>query len=137
MAISIHLRGLQIRRPFFMRRHHRATVIMPALLQWPGNCARSEPPNGRPYRLMPLPFPGIHLDQNGRRLPASYANFLIINHAVLLPTYGVPQDDEAKATIQEAFPDREIVTIDCRQIIQQNGSLHCLTMQFPATGCAT
>jgi agmatine/peptidylarginine deiminase len=88
--------------------------------------------NARPYRLMPLPFPGIHLDQNGRRLPASYANFLIVNHAVLLPTYGVPRDDEAKATIQQAFPDREIVTIDCRQIIQQNGSLHCLTMQFPA-----
>ncbi|MCW9077986.1 MAG: agmatine deiminase family protein [Gammaproteobacteria bacterium] len=87
--------------------------------------------DGRPYRLMPLPFPGVHLDQKGRRLPAGYANFLIINRAVLLPTYGVPQDDEAKAIIQEAFPDREIVTIDCRQIIQQNGSLHCLTMQFP------
>lgn len=87
--------------------------------------------DGGPYRLIPLPFPGIHLDHNGRRLPAGYANFLIINRAVLLPTYGIPQDDEAEAIIQEAFPDREIVTIDCRQIIQQNGSLHCLTMQFP------
>ena len=88
--------------------------------------------DGRPYRLLPLPFAGIHRDKNGRRLPATYANFLIINGAVLLPVYDVPQDEEAIAIVRDAFPDRQIVAIDCRQIIVQSGSLHCLTMQFPA-----
>jgi len=88
--------------------------------------------DGRPYRLLALPFPGIHRDDDGRRLPATYANFLVINGAVLLPTYGVAQDREAASVLQTAFPDRELVAIDCREIIRQNGSLHCLTMQFPA-----
>ncbi len=88
--------------------------------------------DGQPYRLLPLPFPGVHTDRDGRRLPASYANFLIINHAVLAPIYGVDQDQAAIATLQRAFPDREVIAIDCREIIHQNGSLHCLTMQFPA-----
>ena len=87
---------------------------------------------GLPYRLVPLPFPGIHRDRHGRRLPASYANFLIINQAVLVPSYGVEQDREAQAIIQAAFPGRELVAVDCRPLIHQNGSLHCLTMQFPA-----
>ena len=86
---------------------------------------------GRPYRLLPLPFPGVHRDASGRRLPASYANFLIINGAVLLPAYGVSQDDEAVALLSSVFPTREIVALDCRPLIQQNGSLHCLTMHFP------
>ena len=89
-------------------------------------------PDGRAYRLLPLPFPGIHKDADGRRLPASYANFLIINTAVLLPVYGADEDQEAMAVVRQAFPSREIVPIDCRRIIEQNGSLHCLTMQFPA-----
>ena len=88
--------------------------------------------NGNPYRLLPLPFPGVHQDTDGRRLPATYANFLIINRAVLVPIYCVPQDGDAIAVLQAAFPGREIVPIDCRPIIRQNGSLHCLTMQFPA-----
>ena len=88
-------------------------------------------PDNRPYDLLPLPFPGIHRDAQGRRLPASYANFLIVNQAVLLPTYGVAQDSEAEAVLQRAFPQHEIVPIDCRRLIEQNGSLHCLSMQFP------
>jgi agmatine/peptidylarginine deiminase len=87
----------------------------------------------QPYRLLALPFAGEHREQDGRRLPATYANFLIINGAVLLPTYGVPADRSAGAVLQQAFPGREIIPIDCREIIRQNGSLHCLTMQFPAT----
>ena len=86
----------------------------------------------KPYRLLPLPFPGLHLDDDGRRLPASYANFLIINDAVLAPVYGVAQDNQAITTLQLAFPRREVIAIDCREIIRQNGSLHCLTMQLPA-----
>lgn len=83
-----------------------------------------------PYRLFPLPWPRpIH--DKGRRLAASYANFLIVNGAVLLPSYGDPADNLAAAVLEKAFPDREIVQVPCRALIWQNGSLHCLTMQLP------
>jgi agmatine/peptidylarginine deiminase len=87
--------------------------------------------DGQPYRLMKLPMPRPIYDE-GDRLPATYANFLIINGAVLCPTYAQSDlDAEALRVIGEAFPDREIVGIDCRSIIKQHGSLHCCTMQFP------
>ena len=86
---------------------------------------------GKPYRLVRLPLPRPILFE-GERLPATYANFLVINGAVLCPTYDQPDlDAEAQRLIGEAFPDREIVGIDCRSIIKQHGSLHCCTMQFP------
>ena len=89
----------------------------------------------KPYRLFPLPWakPIIDIGENGqtRRLAASYANFLIINDAVLMPAYGDPADDEAAAVLARAFPDREIVQVPCRALIWQNGSLHCITMQLP------
>ena len=86
---------------------------------------------GKPYRLMKLPMPRPIYDGDDR-LPATYANFLIVNGAVLCPTYAQPDlDAEALRIIGEAFPDREIVGIDCRSIIRQHGSLHCCTMQFP------
>lgn len=88
-------------------------------------------PTGSPYQLRPLPFAGVHRDAGGRRLPATYANFLITNRSVLLPVYGVAADLEAESILAECFPDRRMVSIDCRHIIEQNGSLHCLTMQFP------
>ena len=87
--------------------------------------------DGKPYRLLKLPMPRPIYD-DGDRLPATYANFLVINNAVLCPTYAQPDlDAEALRLIKEAFPDREIVGIDCRSIIKQHGSLHCCTMQFP------
>src|SRR5690606_21353330 len=79
--------------------------------------------NGAPYRLFPLPWPQPVIDQD-RRLAASYANFLIINGAVLMPAYGDPADDGAAAVLAKAFPDREIVPVPCRPLIWQNGSLH-------------
>ena len=86
---------------------------------------------GKPYRLVKLPMPRPIIFE-GERLPATYANFLVINGAVLCPTYDQPDlDAEALRLIGEAFPDREIVGIDCRSIIKQHGSLHCCTMQFP------
>ncbi|MDY6815003.1 MAG: agmatine deiminase family protein [Pseudomonadota bacterium] len=88
--------------------------------------------NGEPYRLTALPWPDPIHDENGERLPATYANFLIINGAVLLPVYGVAQDDEAIEVMQGIFPDREIIPIDCQPLLCQHGSLHCVTMQFPA-----
>ncbi len=86
---------------------------------------------GQPYHLVPLPPLRPVFDEDGKRLPAGYANFLIINGAVLLPVYGLPSDDQAQSVIQECFPEREIVPVNCRELIRQNGSLHCITMQLP------
>lgn len=89
-------------------------------------------PKGNPYRLIALPQPTPMLDEGGQPMPATYANFLIINGKVLVPTYGQPEADvEACRRIAQAFPDREIVGIDCRPLIWQHGSLHCMTMQLP------
>ena len=86
---------------------------------------------GYPYRLLRLPMPDAIYDDD-ERLPATYANFLIINGAVIYPTYGQPEkDEEARRQIQLAFPDREIIGVDSRIIIRQHGSIHCLTMQLP------
>lgn len=85
----------------------------------------------RPYRLLPLPWPQPIYGPVGERLPATYANFLIINDAVLVPTYNYGTDDEALAVIARAFPERKIIGIDCCALILQHGSLHCVTMQLP------
>lgn len=87
---------------------------------------------GKPYRLLKLPLPRpIYDTAAGNRLPATYANYLVINGAVLVPTYNQSDlDAEAMHIIGEAFPDREIVGIDCRAVVQQHGSLHCCTMQY-------
>jgi len=86
--------------------------------------------DGKPYRLLKLPLPRAIYD-DGYRLPATYANYLVINGAVLVPTYNQPDlDKEAMNIIQQAFPDREIVGIDCCAVIKQHGSLHCCTMQY-------
>ena len=86
--------------------------------------------DGKPYRLFPLPWAKPVLD-DGRRLAASYANFLIVNGAVLMPAYGDAADNAAAEVLAQAFPGREIVQVPCRPLIWQNGSLHCITMQLP------
>lgn len=86
--------------------------------------------DGKPYRLFALPWAKPIFD-DGRRLAASYANFLIVNGAVLMPSYGDPADARAQEVMAEAFPGREIVPVPCRPLIWQNGSLHCITMQLP------
>ena len=85
---------------------------------------------GKPYRVFELPWAQPILDE-GRRLAASYANFLIVDGAVLMPAYGDVADAEAARVLGEAFPGRRIVPVPCRELIWQNGSLHCLTMQLP------
>ena len=86
--------------------------------------------DGRPYRLIPLPM--ANGEARNEKLPATYANFLIINGAVLMPTYGDEERDErARRQLQQAFPKHEIVGIDSRALIQQHGSIHCSAMQFP------
>jgi len=85
---------------------------------------------GKNYRLYPLPWPRPIYYQN-RRLAASYANYLVINNAVLVPAYDDPADEKAVAVMKQIYPEREIISIPCRPLIWQNGSLHCLTMQLP------
>lgn len=95
--------------------------------------------DGKPYNLIPLSMPDAifaddEYDEDGSnlRLPATYANFLIMNGAVLMPTYGQAENDiKAIEQLKKAFPDREIVGIDCQLLIRQHGSLHCCTMQYP------
>jgi len=86
---------------------------------------------GRKYRLLPLPLPGAIRDEEGRRLPATYANFLVINGAVMAPQYGDAADKVARATLKAAFPGREIIGMDCTPLLFEHGSLHCVTMQIP------
>ncbi|NMA74648.1 MAG: agmatine deiminase family protein [Bacteroidales bacterium] len=87
--------------------------------------------NGEPYNLVPLPLPdAIYLE--GYRLPATYANFLIMNEAVLYPTYDQKENDaKAKRVLEQIFPNHEIIGINCLPLIKEHGSLHCVTMQFP------
>ncbi len=87
---------------------------------------------GDPYKLIALPMAQAVYDENGERLPATYANYLVMNHAVLYPTYAQPDNDaQAARALRQAFPDRDIVGVDCRALICQHGSLHCVTMQYP------
>ncbi|MEQ1635954.1 MAG: agmatine deiminase family protein [Methylococcales bacterium] len=87
---------------------------------------------GEPYQLVALPLPSPIVDEGGQPLPANYSNFLIINHAVLVPVYGDPQDKVALEKLKGCFPQHEIIPIPCRPLVHQYGSLHCMTMQFPA-----
>jgi agmatine deiminase len=86
---------------------------------------------GKPYKLVPLPMSDAIYDEEGQRLPATYANFLIINKAVLVPIYGVKQDAQALEILRGCFPNHEVIGINCRALIWQHGSLHCITMQYP------
>ena len=86
--------------------------------------------DGQPYKLVPLPLPdALYLDDY--RLPASYANFLIVNGAVLIPGAGSPKDALAANTLQAVFPDRKVEVIDCRALLSGHGGLHCITMNYP------
>ena len=87
---------------------------------------------GEPYRLLALPM-ADKVEEDGERLPATYANFLIMNDAILYPTYQQPDNDrKAGEVLQQAFPKHQVIGIDCRALIKQHGSLHCVTMQYPS-----
>lgn len=87
---------------------------------------------GSPYELLALPLPAAIYSADGRRLPASYANFLILNNAVLMPVYGDAADELALKSLSHAFRDRCVTGVNCRTLIEQYGSLHCVTMQIPS-----
>ncbi len=84
---------------------------------------------GKSYTLVPLPMCEAKYDRQGNRLPATYANFLITNNALIYPTYSDKNDKKAGKIFKEMFPDREIIPVNCLKLIEQGGSLHCSTMQ--------
>ena len=86
--------------------------------------------DGKPYRLVKLPM-ADEVYEAGDRLPATYANFLIVNKKVLLPFYNSPKDEKVRLIFQELYPQHQIVGINCLPLIKQHGSLHCITMQYP------
>lgn len=87
--------------------------------------------DGEPYKLIPLPWPQAIYNDEGQRLPATYANFLILNEAVLVPIYECMTDEDALEQISQAFPGYDVLGIPCATLIEQGGSLHCITMQLP------
>ncbi len=93
--------------------------------------------NGKPYNSIALPWAPPLATAAGRRLAASYANYLVLNGAVLMPAYDVETDIAASMCLSAAFPQHEIVVVPCRALIEQNGSLHCVTMQLPAGALAS
>lgn len=85
---------------------------------------------GEPYDLFPVPIPSAIFD-DGERLPATYVNYLIVNKHVLVPVYGVKEDQQALDMIEQAHPGYKIIAINCVPLIKQHGSLHCITMNYP------
>ncbi|MDH5632813.1 MAG: agmatine deiminase family protein [Gammaproteobacteria bacterium] len=106
--------------------HYESFRLMEAELQ------QMRSAEGQPYKLVALPWPKPVLNEEGGRLPANYANFLIINGAVLVPLYNDPADTHALAAMASCFPDREIIGIDSLALINQYGGIHCASMQLPA-----
>jgi agmatine/peptidylarginine deiminase len=88
-------------------------------------------PDGDVYRLVPVELPAPQLDEDGKRLPGSYVNFLIVNRSVIVPVFGCPQDAAALNALQQCFPGRRIVPVPGGNLIRQFGGPHCATMQLP------
>lgn len=89
-------------------------------------------PTGASYRLIPMPLPQpVYSAVDGKRLPATYTKFLITNHLILTPFYDDPHDLVAKRILQDCFPNKEIVGVPCRSLLENSGNLHCIAMQIP------
>ncbi len=87
-------------------------------------------PDGQPYRLQAIEIPEPQHDENGKRLPGSYVNFLIVNNVVLVPVFGCPQDAAALNGLQACFPGKRMVPVPGGNLIKQYGGPHCATMQL-------
>lgn len=92
--------------------------------------------NGKPYNLIELPMAPEIIDGDGQRLPSTYANFLVLQDAVIMPSYGDKATDTLAAQILEVAYNRKVTAVDCRALVWQHGSLHCSTMQIPLGACA-
>ena len=86
--------------------------------------------DGKPLAISTLPSPPP-LELAGIRCPASYANFLLVNGAVLVPTFAAPQDQRALAVVGELLPERDVVAVPARGLVLGLGALHCLSQQQP------
>jgi agmatine deiminase len=89
---------------------------------------------GRLLEVVTMPSPGRILDEEGAIMPASYVNFYIANHAVVVPTYGVPADESAVGRVAALFPGRRTSGVDARAILSGGGAFHCITQQVPRGG---
>jgi len=105
--------------------HHEALSNMEAQLK------SFKTVEGQPYTLIPLPMPTAKIHDEGNRLPATYANFLISNGALVYPSYSVDEDKVAHEIFKDFFRDKEIIPVECSRLIEEGGSLHCSTMQVP------
>jgi len=90
--------------------------------------------SGRALRVVTIPSPGRILDEEARIMPASYVNFYVANHAVVVPTYGAPADEAAVAGVAALFPGRRTFGVDARAILSGGGAFHCITQQVPRGG---
>ncbi len=117
----------------YVRCTDKRHVDYPGLHQMEQELQALRTADGRPYRLLPLPMAPRTFDADGAHLlPGTFANFLVLNGAVLMPTYGlIDRDQSAMETLRRAFPGREVIGVDCNALIKQHGSLHCVTMQYP------
>jgi agmatine deiminase len=87
--------------------------------------------DNKEYTLIPIPLPTAKRDKDGRLLPATYANFLITNGALVYPSYSVAEDKIVHKIFKDFFTNKEIIPIECSRLIEEGGSLHCSTMQIP------
>lgn len=102
----------------------------PALLKMQEQLKGFHNQYNKPFTLIPLPWPQQILDEYGERLPATYANFLVSNGVVLMPVYDDENDDFALSQLAKAFPEHKVVGVNCLALLEQHGSLHCITMQL-------
>jgi agmatine deiminase len=96
-----------------------------------GRLKASRTPSGKQWTIVELPLPRPIIFE-GRRLPASYANFYIANGRVLVPTFNDKNDRIALDLLAQLFPTREVVGVHCVDFIWGLGALHCMTQQQPA-----
>jgi agmatine deiminase len=88
--------------------------------------------NGQPFRIVELPLPRMRAEFGGDRLPLTYANFYVVNGAVIVPLYGDANDARALDILGPLFPGREVLGVMARHLITGGGAFHCVTQQQPA-----
>lgn len=94
-------------------------------------CRALRDASGRDFAVVEIPMPGYFAIEE-QRVPATYVNFYFVNRALLVPTFGHANDARALATLRRLVPEREVVGVDCRELIWGLGTIHCLTQQQPA-----
>jgi len=87
---------------------------------------------GRRLKVVNVPSPGLVMDGDGKTLPASYVNFYVANTTVIVPAYGVPNDEPARAALARLFPTRRAVSVPAKDLLEGGGAFHCISQQEPA-----